>query len=101
VVRAIILAVKTKNFNEDYDIASGETLTQEECLRAVAKACNVKPNFFRIPVFVAKIAAMFMGIRQRYIGELVENRVFDISKARRMLGYSPKKRISDGLKEMV
>ncbi|MFH0834978.1 MAG: SDR family oxidoreductase, partial [Candidatus Micrarchaeota archaeon] len=47
VVRAIILAVKTKNFNEDYDIASGETLTQEECLRAVAKACNVKPNFFR------------------------------------------------------
>ena len=101
VVSAIILALKTKNINEDYDVTSGETLTQEECLRAVAKACNAKPAFFRVPVIAARIAALFTGIRQRYIGELVENRVFDISKARSMLGYAPRVRISDGLKEMV
>ncbi|PIO05818.1 hypothetical protein COT29_04095 [Candidatus Micrarchaeota archaeon CG08_land_8_20_14_0_20_59_11] len=101
VVRAITLAIKTKNINEDYNVTSGETLTQEECLRAVAKACGVEPKFLRLPVIVAKIAAFLMGIRQRYIGELIENRVFGITKARSLLKYSPKKRISDGLKGMV
>ncbi|VVB67876.1 L-arabinose 1-dehydrogenase (NAD(P)(+)) [Candidatus Norongarragalina meridionalis] len=101
VVRALMLALKTENADEDYIVTSGERLTQEECLRAVAKACNIAPRFIRLPVVIAKIAAFFMGIRQRYIGELVENRVFDITKARSRLGYAPKIRISDGLKEMI
>lgn len=86
VAEANYLALTTSwdNWNNAYNIGTGEEITAEEAGELVCKLAG------------------YEGKIQRRIGRTVDPQrfVFDISKAEKMLGYKPKFTFEKGLKEM-
>jgi len=113
VARALILAAESrKAAGQIYIITGGEQMTQKEILEIAAKELGVKPPHKRIPLFLAKLGiqrsylmSLFGGrkpqIDLEQLSVLSSNRIFNISKARKELGYSPQVRLEEGIKEMV
>jgi nucleoside-diphosphate-sugar epimerase len=94
--------------NEVFTIGGPEYTTIEELVRMVAGALGVEPPRWRIPFLPVYAAAWTcemlcrpLGISPPLYRRRVEffhlDRAFDISKARRLLGYDPKWSLSAGL----
>lgn len=112
VVQALLLALKRRDLHrEAYIVTSGEVLTQEQCLTQLAKCLHVSPPFKRVPIPLAygmvaydAFRGLFTGkrkIRKNYVDFLAEDRIFDISKAKRELGFRPKIKLKDGVREYL
>lgn len=91
VVSAIILALKSNEAKGLYNIASGKLLTLEDEARTIAKVFSAESSFPEITFWPDK-------------SNFIESFVYDISKAKRDLGWSPKysfeQMLIDYIKEM-
>lgn len=112
VVQALILALENRNVHQDaFIVTSGEELTQEEAYAIVANKVGVAVPTKKVPVFLA-YGLVFMDwlqglfgkprkLLKLYVDFLAEDRVFDISKAKKVLGFEPKIGLEKGLDGLV
>ena len=112
VVQAILLALEKKEaLGQDFIIA-GEPVTQSQAFDAVADVLGVPRVEKRVSKSLAYLAARFETLKARLSGRkpkltkenvatICENRFFDCSKARRLLGFKPRVAFEDGVSEVV
>ena len=101
---------KNESLGEVFTIGGEEYLTLSELVNKIAKALDKPlPNKMNIPVWpvwfsglLCEIACKPFGITppiyRRRVDFFIKDRAFDISKAKRLLGYQPKVSLDDGLK---
>lgn len=109
-VRGIVLAgEKTEALGEVFTIGGKEYFTLAELVARIARTLNVPAPNKRIPVWPVWLAGLFceivcrpFGIEppiyRRRVDFFIKDRAFDISKARRLLGYEPQVELDAGLR---
>lgn len=111
-VQALLLAKDKGRAGEIYIIAGPEAKTQEECFALIAKYLKVPAPAKKVSVELARFMTRVYAIKAKlkkkqpsmipaYVDKIVANRVFDISKARRELGFEPRITYEETVKEMV
>jgi nucleoside-diphosphate-sugar epimerase len=81
-------------------VSDGKDVSTTELLRGTARAMNKKAFLFPVPAFVLEWGAAMLSKRdmaQRLCGSLQ----LDISKTRRLLGWTPPLGLDEGLKKAV
>jgi len=112
VVRAVVLALRTKNSRQAYDLAGAEVVTQKQALAEVAKQVGAAKPSKHVSkgraYFLASVDELFspfVGRSPRMLREhvyvLSEDRVFSIEKAKRLLGWTPCVSFEKGLKQTL
>jgi nucleoside-diphosphate-sugar epimerase len=112
-VDGIILAAnKPAALGQIYIIADEEPVTWRRFVDEISKAVGAEPvtsRFGHFPVWLVKAAACLFEIEGRIVGsepyltrywirELTSNLVYDISRAKQELGYSPKVSLNEGVR---
>ena len=111
-VDAITIAIGSNLENESFIVSSGEKFSQKQLYSIIAKNLGVAPPSIHIPksiayhgVGFAHMLYLLIGKKPRifkeYVHTLAESKNYDISKARRLLGYAPKVKFQNGLKEII
>jgi len=110
-IDGIILAGEKNKINgEIFTIGGNEYLPLDELVTLIAKILGKKVSSFHIPFFPVYIASFLcemicrpLGIEpplfRRRLDFFTKDRAFDITKAKKMLGYDPKIAIEEGLKK--
>lgn len=105
----IILAGETsKASGQVYTIGGNEYLPLEELVKLLAKILDRRVSKIRIPLFPVYVAAFLCEIicrplhiepplYRRRLDFFTKDRAFDISKAKKELGYDPKVPLGEGL----
>ncbi|MBI2445099.1 NAD-dependent epimerase/dehydratase family protein [Candidatus Micrarchaeota archaeon] len=112
VAQALMLALERKDVHRDaFIVTSGEELTQEQAYAIVAKKLHVPAPSKKVPVWLAYglvlldwlkgLAGKKRKLFKLYVDFLAEDRVFDISKARQKLGFTPQMTLEKGLDGLV
>ena len=113
VVHAILLALESDAaVGKTYTITNDEHPLLWEVIRIVLKRLNIPSNLRRIPPAVAMTAAMIMEwqatitqrepLLTRYaVGILSRTQTYDISAAKRDLGYVPQITVSEGIEQTL
>lgn len=81
-------------------VISGEPVRQEQAYRMAAEKLGVKPPTLHLPVAFARLIVLAGVLSGEAVSLLYNDRVFDCSKARKMLGFRPRT-FEEGLEEMV
>ena len=101
---------KSEALGEIFTIGGDGYLTLSELVKKIARVLNKPvPGKMRIPVWpvwfsglLCEIACKPLGITppifRRRVDFFIKDRAFDISKAKRLLGYQPKISLDEGLK---
>lgn len=84
-----------------YNIADGESHTQEELLRKAAEMIGASPPASHAPEPLVRILAKRRGLDSDELRFITSNRQIDISKARKELGFRPVIGIDNGGKELA
>jgi 2-alkyl-3-oxoalkanoate reductase len=111
-IEALLLAKDRGKPGEAYLVGGKEIMTQRELLSLLAKYLKVESPKKKIPKTVAKTLAYYKMFEARMTGRkprlvpehitrITDNRTFDISKARRELGFEPKVGYEKAAKEIV
>jgi nucleoside-diphosphate-sugar epimerase len=112
-IDSIILAGEVAGAEGEAFLIGGERyLTLNELVKIIAETIGVPLRRLRIPVFPVRLLAMVMEFTfkplriepplfRRRVDFFTKNRAFDISKARRILGYSPRVNIGEGVRLTV
>ncbi|MEM5782543.1 MAG: GDP-mannose 4,6-dehydratase [Candidatus Aenigmatarchaeota archaeon] len=111
-IQALILAKEKGKHGEVYIVAGKEVKTLRECFNLLCKYLDVEPPKKQVSKFLAKALANFKVLKAKikkqkpkiipeYIEKITANRSFDISKARKELGFEPKVSYEDAAREMV
>jgi nucleoside-diphosphate-sugar epimerase len=111
-IDGIALALQKRPNQEAYILGGPRPVTYREWAETIAKALNVSPPRFSIPLGLAWLAAIGMESVGRIIGKeppLTRSRVLTISqdrgwridKARRELGYDPSVDIAEGIQKTI
>ncbi len=111
--QAVALAIERREaVNRDFIIASDESVTQEQALAAIADALGVKPPEKRVFKTLAYAGAHYSMLKRKVglsksiltpenVGTLCEDRWYDVTKARTVLGFEARVRFEDGLHEFI
>ncbi|OGU36871.1 MAG: hypothetical protein A3K31_15270 [Ignavibacteria bacterium RIFOXYA12_FULL_35_25] len=109
-VRGLILASeKDESVGEIFTIGGAELCTLNQIISKISLLLNKPISKLRIPVwpvwllgliceYVFKTAGISPPIYRRRVEFFIDDRAFDISKAKRILGYAPKVSLDEGLK---
>jgi nucleoside-diphosphate-sugar epimerase len=97
VVAALVAALdKPESIGHDYNVAGPEPIEYCEMVRTILRQLGKKSLLVPVPVSLAKFVVMAYGmvsskprIRLDQIQRLEEDKVFDITDARRDLGFAP------------
>ncbi len=111
-IDALLLAKDRGTPGEVYLVAGKEVKPQKELFNLLTKYLGVQTPHRHVPKYVADIMAhyemltsKFKGSRPKvisdHISKITSDRVFDISKARRELGFEPKVEYEAAAKELV
>jgi len=111
-IQALLLAKDKGRPGEVYIVAGKEVKTLKECFELLCKYLNVKPPSTRKSALLAKLYSRFKVAKYKinkkrpdvipaYVDKIISNRTFDISKAKRELGFDPKISYEQAAKEMV
>lgn len=111
-IQALLLAKENGKPGEVYIVAGKEVKTLKECFNLLCKYLDVEPPKKQVSKFLAKTLASFKVLKAKikkerpkiipeYIEKITANRSFDISKARKELGFEPKVSYEDAAREMV
>ncbi|MCD6522600.1 MAG: NAD(P)-dependent oxidoreductase [Candidatus Diapherotrites archaeon] len=112
VVDALVLAMQPQAKNQIYHVAGPDVHTYEETYKIIRKVLHLRFKPKRIPVALAKAAAIAHETKSKISGErpsitkmrssiqrLVRNRIIDISKAKKELGFNPKYNLEKALEK--
>ena len=113
----ILAATKGEAVGEAYNITDGQTTTIREMIEMVAEVAGVKPQLLSVPysvaygaVWVAHAASKILKLRRVKSTRLINpstikasatDHHYDISKAKRELGYEPKVNLQQGLRKSI
>ena len=111
-IEALLLAKDRGKLGEAYLVGGKEIRTQRELLSLLAKYLKVESPHKKVSATLAKALAYYKmfgavarGKKPRLVPEhitrIIDNRTFDISKARRELGFEPKVGYEEAAKEIV
>ncbi|MFQ6010378.1 MAG: NAD-dependent epimerase/dehydratase family protein [Candidatus Aenigmatarchaeota archaeon] len=102
-VLGLIVAENLGKAGEVYIITGPEVKTQEELYGLICRKLGVEPPKKHVPVMLAKTAASLQGKEKwiPFIEKIAADRVFDISKAKKELGFEPKVGYEEGIAEMI
>jgi nucleoside-diphosphate-sugar epimerase len=84
---------KSSGRNQIYNISDGRDYTQEYLWKLAADLLGVKRPSRHISPFVVHIVARARGLDTDEIRFITSNRIVDISKARKELGFRPRESI--------
>jgi nucleoside-diphosphate-sugar epimerase len=114
VVDALVLALKPVARNQIYHVAGPDVKTYKETYEMICEALGVPMTKATVPAalmkgvaFAHEVQSKAMGMRPNVtlmrasIERLIRNRVLDISKAKRDLGFKPKYTLARGLAKTV
>jgi len=102
VVQGLIRTGEKGKAGEAYNIAGPEYVSQKEFLTLLAKYLKVSPPKLHVPIFAAKaIASIVVPGYLESANTVYADRIYDITKAKKELGYKPKIKYEVGLKEVV
>ena len=86
-----------KAFNSSYNISGGETLPYREMVGRVFLAMGRKPRFVILPIWIFRLAVMFLRLLPRFrhwspamAERMNSDLVFDHADAQRDLGFTPR-----------
>jgi nucleoside-diphosphate-sugar epimerase len=109
-VQGIILCgTKKEAVGEVFTLGGNEYVTLNEYIKILAEVLNVPVPKKRVPLFPVWIAAVLCEalcypfrisppIYRRRLDFFTKDRAFDITKAKKILGYQPKVSLKEGLK---
>lgn len=112
-VNGMILAFENNNANGQTYILADETQTTIDDIRnVIAKTLKVKSNKMKLPKLLANLAAFVFEVLTRFINFdppltfsrvsfLTSNRAYDISKAKKELGFKSLISLQQGIRETV
>lgn len=111
-IQALLLVKEKGRPGEVYIVAGKDVRTQKDCWNLICKYLNVSPPTKSVPVYLAKIQAYSKllkfkinkeqpSIIPEYVEKITANRTFDISKARKELGFNPQISYEEAAQEMV
>jgi nucleoside-diphosphate-sugar epimerase len=86
--------------NQTFLVSDGEDLSTTELLRRTAAAMSKSARLIPVPAILLRLAAQMFGraeLAQRLCGSLQ----VDIGKTRQLLGWTPRVRVDDALREMA
>lgn len=106
----ILVGTRENALGEVFTLAGGEYTTLGELVNAIADALKKPHPKWRIPFYPVLLASIVcdrvcrtLGIEPflypRRVEFFYKDRAFDISKAKRLLGYQPKVSLEEGLKK--
>jgi nucleoside-diphosphate-sugar epimerase len=105
ITQAMLLASeKEKAIGETYIIAGEENKTQKELIEMSSHELKVKPPSKKIHPLLLRLMLKLSAKTEfgdEHLDLLASHRIFDISKAKNDLGFSPKVKLKDGIREMV
>jgi nucleoside-diphosphate-sugar epimerase len=113
VVHALLLAAEAPAAaGKTYTITNDEHVVLWEAIREVLRQLDLSPNLRQIPLAVALGAASLMELRAALTGNepmltrysvliLAHTQTYDISAARRDLGYRPQVSVAEGIAETL
>jgi len=84
--------------NEIFLVSDGEDISTSELLRRTARALGVPARLLPIPPMLLKVAAKLAG-KNEMVHRLLGNLQVDISKAKKVLGWSPSFSIDEELEK--
>jgi nucleoside-diphosphate-sugar epimerase len=101
-----------KSFDKAYNLAGPEVINKKDFLRILSKHLGKKFPEFNIPIFVVKSVAIINEalfkpfnkdpfVSRKKLAFFLGSNKYDISAAKRDLGYEPKVGIDEGLRRMV
>ena len=82
--------------NQTFLVSDGDDLSTTEVLRRMAKAFGISSRLIPVPVFLLRTVAFLLGktdLTQRLCGSLQ----IDISRAKQLLGWTPKVSVDEAL----
>ncbi len=109
-IKGMILAGEKEDINgEIFTIGGNEYVKIEELVLMIAKALNKNIKIIKVPVapvyfaaFLCEIACRTIRVEppifRRRLDFFLKDRAFDISKAKKLLGYKPSVPLNEGLK---
>ncbi len=107
------LFIGSSGINQTYNITNGEPIKMWECIETVLSQLGYTLNKQKIPFAVANFAAKLMELKSRItnfnepaltvysVNTLAKSFTLDISKAKDLLGYSPKMSTDEALVEFI
>lgn len=81
-----------------YLVSDGEDVSTPELIRRVAKALDVPPRLFPVPLSLMRLAGKLTG-KSAAVNRLAGSLTVDSSKIRRELGWKPPFTMEEGLRE--
>ncbi|MCG8036893.1 MAG: NAD-dependent dehydratase, partial [Candidatus Thiodiazotropha taylori] len=85
---------------EAFLVADGEDLSTPQLIRMLAQAMGVKAKLFPVPELMLRLLGRLSG-RSAAIDRLCGDLQVDLDKNRRLLGWTAKRSVAAGLKDMV
>lgn len=121
VVDGLLAAGRSEQYGEVFLLLGPQPLTFREYVLAMCRALGVEPPSLRIPYFAARLSCYALEpvwlVKNRLLGKEVlgdkppmtrdtlagvtADRVYDVSKAARLLGHTPLVNVEDGLSRTV
>lgn len=114
VISAVLLALDAPvQSGSAYNIVGQDACTQEEIYRMAAQELGVAPPKEHASPYLAKFAAMSLSaaaslsfgkppsVTTEHIRQLTLDRAYSCEKAKKELGWEPKVKLADGIREMV
>jgi len=111
---ALTAMEKPEAVGQVYNLTDGELVTKRQFVDAIADGAGVERPSRSVPLWVARLAAWVMERRARRRGaqeapRLTQARLkflglnldYSIEKARTELGYKPRVRFADGIKQTM
>ena len=98
--------------NRTYILAGGEVTTLNELVRLIAEIAGVRPPTLHLPVWPFWVAGALCEmvcvplrivppLYRRRVDFFTKSRAFDITRARREIGYAPQVALRDGIKRTL
>lgn len=112
-IQGIMLAAdKRESTGEIYIIGDEKPVTWIEHIKTIAEVIGVNPPSLHVPLSLMKVIIylsefkswMFGGeplLTQRWLEEITKNFAYDITKAKKSLGYNPKISLKEGISRTV
>lgn len=102
VVNAMVLAAENRKGSSNvYNISDGVTYTQAGLFNMAADLLRVERPGKRISPMIVNLVAKSRGLDSDELRFLMSDRIIDISKARKELGFSPTVKMEEAGAEMV
>ncbi|MCG7991334.1 MAG: SDR family oxidoreductase [Candidatus Thiodiazotropha lotti] len=85
---------------EAFLVADGEDLSTPQLIRMLAEAMGVKAKLFPVPEMMLHLLGRLSG-RSAAVDRLCGDLQVDLDKNRRLLGWTPKRTVAAGLRDMI